>query len=78
MLEKYLNTTEAATFLKISKSTLYKLVMRKEIPYHKLGRRTLFDTDELIAFVNGDRDMNETIIQLNEFDEFNLPSLRAA
>jgi excisionase family DNA binding protein len=49
----FLNTQEAASMLKVSTSTVYKMVMRKTIPFHKLGRKTLYDSNELIEFVKG-------------------------
>lgn len=38
---------EAAEFLRISRSTIYKMVMSKSIPFIKLPGRLLFDQQEL-------------------------------
>lgn len=50
--ETFLNVDEAATLLKIQKSTLYKKCHLKEVPHYKFGARTLFKESELLAKVN--------------------------
>lgn len=42
MEEKILNFEEVSNFLKIPKSTLYKLCQRKKIPYFKIGKQLRF------------------------------------
>ena len=42
---------EAADTLRISKSYLYKLVERREIPFFKIGRRIIFKPDDLNAWL---------------------------
>jgi len=54
--EKYLTTRETSRFLKISISTLNRLVKRNKIPSYKLGHRRLFDKHELIEWVKAHRD----------------------
>ncbi len=75
MEKQFLEMNEASTFLRISKSTLYKKVMRKEIPYYKMGNKTIFDRVELIDFIKGCF-KNTNAAQLNEFDLLTLPSIR--
>lgn len=61
----YLTTTETADYLGISKSTLYKLMSRKEIPYYKpWGKVALFKASELEALV--DRTRISTAMELRE------------
>lgn len=55
MENKFLDTNEAAKMLKISKSTLYKMVMNKSIPHYKIGNKNLFDENELVGFVKEKR-----------------------
>jgi excisionase family DNA binding protein len=70
----FLNVDEAACFLRISKSTVYKKVMRKELPFHKLGSRTLFDQAELGQYIlNGGIPPNP--MPLDEFEFLRLPAL---
>ena len=45
--EKFLNVEEAAIYLKISKSHLYKLTMNRRIPYYKPSKIILFKKSEL-------------------------------
>ncbi len=49
--EKYLTLKEASRFLKISTSTLNRLIRQNGIPSYKIGHRRLFDKDELIEWV---------------------------
>jgi excisionase family DNA binding protein len=50
-----LNITEAATFLRLTKSTIYSKVCRGEIPAFKTGRRLYFDKVELTAWIRSSR-----------------------
>ena len=43
----WLNMVELAEYLKTPKSTLYKLVSKKRLRGHKVGRGYLFDRDEV-------------------------------
>lgn len=47
----YLVYDEAAKRTRLSVSLLQKLVNRGEIPHLKVGRRTLFDADDLDAWM---------------------------
>lgn len=44
---QYFNADEAASYLELKLSYLYKLVFRKEIPYYKYGRKLRFRCDQL-------------------------------
>ncbi len=47
----WLNADEAAEFLKLKKSTLYKKTSRGEIPFHKPGKKLMFRRSELDGFI---------------------------
>ena len=49
-MEEPLNVEQAARFLGLKKGTVYNMISRRVIPYHKLGRRVLFKSSELEAF----------------------------
>ena len=49
-MQKPLNIAQAAHFLGLKKGTLYNMISRKAIPYHKVGRRVLFREAELEAW----------------------------
>jgi excisionase family DNA binding protein len=49
-MQKLLNVDQAAHFLGLKKGTLYNMISRKAIPYHKVGRRVLFREAELEAW----------------------------
>ena len=53
--EKYLTVREASKFLKISISTLNRFIKQEGIPSYKVGRRRLFDKDELVEWVRTQR-----------------------
>jgi len=48
-----LNTTEAADFLRKSPAAVRNLVMRKMIPFRKVGGRLLFIKEELEQWIKG-------------------------
>lgn len=47
-----LNVSEAASYLHISTSTLYRWVHQKKIKHAKIGSRVLFSQDILKEFIN--------------------------
>ena len=49
--EVYLNLSEAASFLKLKPSTIYKKIAKKEIPHFKIGKNILFSKSSLVKFV---------------------------
>lgn len=49
--QKPLNVEEAAEFLDITKSHLYKLTSRGEIPHYKPGKRLYFLPNDLMEYV---------------------------
>lgn len=49
---QFLTLDEAAEFLQLKKSYIYKLVMRKVIPYFKYGRKLRFKAEDLEAWRN--------------------------
>ncbi len=53
--KEMLNTEEAAAFLSLSRSHIYKLCSEREIPHHKQGNRTYFRREELEEWMAGER-----------------------
>lgn len=51
-MNNLLNVQEAASYLHISISTLYRWVHQKKIKYVKIGSRVLFLSDDLKEFIN--------------------------
>jgi excisionase family DNA binding protein len=47
----YLDMEKLSKYLYLSKSTIYKMVCNKTIPYVKLGTRTLFVKDQIEKWV---------------------------
>lgn len=46
-----IDINECATMLKLSVSTLRKMCMRKEIPFHKFGNRVRFYRPDLASWI---------------------------
>lgn len=51
---------EAARSLGISERTLWSLTKRAKVPHVRLGRRVLYDPDDLRAWVQGLKDSPES------------------
>ena len=49
-MESPLDIDQAASFLGLKKGTLYNMLSRRAIPFHKVGRRVLFTKEELEAW----------------------------
>lgn len=63
-LKKVLTVDEAARYMGISKSTLYKMMMRREIPYSKPnGKVCFFDRVELEAWLMSNRQSTAAELQ---------------
>jgi excisionase family DNA binding protein len=50
-LKHYLSIEEAAEFLSLSKSHLYRLTSQNLIPFFKVGKRCLFSPEKLREWV---------------------------
>lgn len=48
---KFLTVKEAATFLRVQVSTINRHIKSGFVPSYKVGKRRLFDKDELIEWV---------------------------
>lgn len=54
--KKFMDMTEVSQHIKLSKSTVYKLVHRKQIPFIKMRSKNLFDEDMINRWIlNGSR-----------------------
>lgn len=60
MKKQFLDIDGVSEYLSISKSNIYKKVATKEIPHHKVGKRTLFDVDEINLWVKSDGTLTST------------------
>lgn len=63
--EKLLDSQEACFFLGISKSTLYKINLKKEIPYFKPsgGKKVYYQKSDLIAYITQNRRKSKAEIE---------------
>jgi excisionase family DNA binding protein len=50
-IKPFLSLTEAAELVGLSKSSLYQLTSKKQIPHLKRGGKLLFNRDQLIAWI---------------------------
>jgi excisionase family DNA binding protein len=51
MKEQYLNVSQAAAYLTLSKSTVYQYLHYKKIPFLKIGERVIFSKSELDKWI---------------------------
>jgi nitrogen PTS system EIIA component len=58
MVDQILTIPEVAKYLKISKSKIYYLVQRKEIPHVKIGRNVRIKESELVMWLDKHKDPN--------------------
>ncbi len=55
MKKRFISYTETAQFLGLSRPTIDRLIAREEIPSYKIGKRRLFDPEELVEWVKSHR-----------------------
>lgn len=51
VITDWVNLTECAQYMRISKETLYRLIYKKKIPKNRVGRRYLFNKLEIDAAI---------------------------
>jgi len=66
--ETFIDIIKVAELLQLSKQTIYGLVNRKKIPFHKRGKKLYFLKKEIIEWVTSGKDEEKTIN--NKVDEF--------
>ncbi len=54
-LEPYLTIQDVCGYLKITNESLYAWIKNTDIPAHRVGKRWLFDKNELDAWVKSGR-----------------------
>jgi excisionase family DNA binding protein len=54
-LDEVLTVDEAAAFLRISRSVLYELIGRGEVPYRKVGGKYRFSRERLVQWLAGEK-----------------------
>ncbi|MDO1514353.1 helix-turn-helix domain-containing protein [Maribacter confluentis] len=65
----FLKIEEASKLIHLSKYTIYGLVHKNSIPYHKRGRRLYFLKSEILDWLKAGKREDKTSIQ-NEVDEY--------
>jgi len=71
MENELLNVKQAAGYLKISTSKLYKMCMKNEIQYYKVGSLNRFKPADLNQFVDSCKSYSEPVKPLE--NTFKLP-----
>jgi len=51
---KFLDIPMVSEYTLLSKSTIYKKVSSREIPFHKIGKKTIFVKDEIDNWILND------------------------
>ncbi|MBU1209000.1 MAG: helix-turn-helix domain-containing protein [Proteobacteria bacterium] len=55
MNKKFITFSEAMNLLSLSRQTINRFIARGEIPNYKVGKRRLFDPEELVKWVKSHR-----------------------
>ncbi len=48
---EFLNTNDLAELLKISKTSVYRLISRRLIPFYKIGHNIRFEKSDVLKFI---------------------------
>ena len=59
MEKNFITFSEAGKLLRLSRQTIHRFIARREIPSYKIGKRRLFDREELVEWVKAHRDDSE-------------------
>lgn len=66
--ETFIDINKVAELVLLSKQTIYGLVNRKKIPFHKRGKKLYFLKKEIIAWITSGKDEKKsTSKKLDEF-----------
>lgn len=64
-VKKYMDLKSLIEYIPLTESTVYSKVCRKEIPFKKIGKKLIFDRNDIDNWVsNGGKIMNEEDIPL--------------
>jgi len=55
LMDKLLDMNQVSELLKVSKSTLERWKKERMIPYIKIGRKTLFDYEDLLKLIEDNK-----------------------
>ncbi len=59
-VSEWLNVTQAAEYLNLSKSAIYKRTMNGKIPFYKTGKKLMFRRSELNDYISMGRAKGES------------------
>jgi excisionase family DNA binding protein len=66
MSERWLSVEEMATYLGVSKDTIYGWITKREMPAHKVGRLWKFKTEEVDTWVRAGSAADEGVAQSSD------------
>jgi excisionase family DNA binding protein len=66
---RLLNQKEAAEYLRVSTSKLYKMTHRREIPFIKMGSKNIFSLDDLSEYILNNRVLTAAELVNQSFTE---------
>ncbi|MFH1772993.1 MAG: helix-turn-helix domain-containing protein [Patescibacteria group bacterium] len=53
--QKFFKLNELAKFLRVSNSTVYRLVTKRSIPFHEIGGQIRFDVKDIADYLKNNR-----------------------
>lgn len=70
-MSRFLTVDEASNLLRVKRQTIYKWICERKIPSISVSGRTLFDEQELLAWISsGKREISSSIRQRNNNSSF--------
>lgn len=65
-MKRFLTVDEASEILRVKRQTIYKWICQRKIPSISVGGRTLFDEQELLAWISsGKRQISSPVTKRN-------------
>ena len=58
MKDRWLSVEEIAAYLGIKRDTVYKWIIRRDLPAHKIGRLWKFQIEEVDAWIKSGKSRN--------------------
>lgn len=67
--DAYMSIDETAKLINLAKSSIYGLVHRKKIPFHKVGKKLYFSKESILQWINKGKNNTKSDIE-TKADEY--------
>lgn len=62
-VDAFMNIDETSKLINLAKSSIYGLVHRKKIPYHKVGKKLYFSKESILQWINNGKNNTTSDIE---------------